>query len=60
MGNELSNPLLLIIAGLTLIIVILMMMKEYKVKNFKDLASKFDIKKSNKETENAATEKTEK
>jgi len=39
-----NEPITLIIAGLVLVIVILIMIREYKVKNLKELGEKFDLK----------------
>lgn len=49
------EPIQLIIGGFALVIIILIMMKEYKAKNLKELGEKFDIKPSEPEADKSDT-----
>jgi len=42
-----DNPIALILGGVTLVVVILIMMREQKARNFKEFAAKYDIKDKN-------------
>jgi len=57
--NMLQDPTALIVAGVALVIVMLIMMREYKAKNFKELAEKFDVENLKKEVNDSTKENEE-
>lgn len=54
-----DNPVALLLGGVTLIVVILIMMREQKARNLKEFTAKYDIKDADLKNDEGKTEDKE-